>query len=189
VEAALENAILPVGSSAIKKNTHNNISIQSYLGAYWNTANANSAIQHAWSDRFGVTAPIGISWTPGFGSWRKRGSLSLFAEVFDIGAIVDYKLKTDSVVSSGGTTVPATSKTYSIQLGQIFSPGAYVVYGFFANLPLSLGFGGQYGPGLSKVTGDGGTVTANPSWRWNIFLAVDLPFFNILNDNRQKKAK
>jgi hypothetical protein len=47
------------------------------------------------------------------------------------------------------------------------------------NLPLSLGVGAQYGPGLSKIEAGDNTVVTNPSWRWNIFLAVDIPFFTL----------
>jgi hypothetical protein len=66
-------------------------------------------------------------------------------------------------------------------LGQIFSPGAYLVYGFFENIPLSIGIGAQYGTGLSKITSDNNSVINNPAWRDNIFLAVDMPFFTLKN--------
>ena len=182
VKAALENAVLPVGSSAVKKNTNCNIAIQAYLGGYLSTSNGNTSTTGSWSDKLGVTGPIGISWTPGFASWQKGGSLSLFAELFDIGAAIDYQLQRDT---TAGTNV--VSKSYSIKLGQIVSPGVFVVYGLFDNLPLSVGFGGQYGPGLSKIDAGGNATVVNPSWRWNAFLAVDLPLFNIVNKNRTVK--
>jgi hypothetical protein len=186
VKAALENAILPVGSSSIKKNTGFNVSIQSYLGAFGVTAKPTSSVSGTWSDKFGVTAPIGISVTPSFTSWQNAGSLSLFVPLFDIGAIVDYQLKKDSTVNSSGSSAGVVSKSYSVKLGQIVSPGVYLVYGFFGNVPLSLGFGAQYGPGLSKIDAGNNAVVTNPSWRWNFFLAVDLPFFNIVNKSRAK---
>lgn len=179
VKAALENVILPVGSSSIKKNTLCNVSVQTYLGAYLSTTNGSSSSVGAWSDKFGVTAPIGISFTPGFLSWKKAGSVSLFGALFDLGAIVDYKLKQDS--ASG-----PVSKDYKVKLGNIFSPGVYAVYGFPWDLPLSLGFGAQYGPGLSKIDGLGKTVIGNPAWRCNFFLAVDLTFFTLTNKTKDK---
>lgn len=181
VKAALENVILPVGSSSIKKITSCNVSVQSYLGAYWSTSNGSTSSQSAWSDKFGVTAPIGISFTPGFLSWQKGGSLSLFASLIDLGAIVDYKLKKDSTINNAGATTSVVSKNYSVKLGQIFSPGISLVYGFAWNLPLAVGFGGQYGPGLSKIDAGNNIVITNPSWRWNLFLAVDIPFFTLKN--------
>ena len=182
IKAALENTILPVGSSSIKKNTLCNISIQTYLGAYASISNMSSL--SAWSDRFGVLAPIGISWTPGITSLKKGGSVSLFGSLFDLSAIVDYKLKKDSVVSTTGTNTSVVSKEYSIKLGQIFSPGIYVVYGFPWNIPLAFGAGGQYGPGLSKIEAGTSPVLINPYWRWNLFLAVDMPFFTLKNRTR-----
>lgn len=184
VEAALENAVLPVGSSSVKKNTNSNLSLQAYLGAYLsNKENSFSS----WTSKFGVIAPIGLSYTPGFLSWKSGGSLSLFGSLIDLSAIVDYKLKKDSTVNANGTAnTNAVSKDYKIKLGQIFSPGVFVVYGFFGNLPLSLGVGGQYGPGLSKINVDNTTVLNNPSWRWSVFLAVDIPFFNLHNKMKSK---
>jgi hypothetical protein len=184
VKAALENVVLPVGSSTIKKNTSGwsgNIAIQSYLGAYGTIHSPASLVQSAWTDKFGVTAPIGIAWTPGCLSWRRGGSISVFASLFDIGAIVDYKLKKDSTINANGSKEQVVSKDYEIQLGQILSPGGFLVYGFPWNLPLSLGFGAQYGPGLSKIDAGGNTVITNPSVRWNLFLAVDIPVFNLKN--------
>jgi len=175
VSAALENAALPVGSSSIKKNTNFNISVQSYLGAYtavgpYDTKNS------AWQDRFGVLAPIGVSFSTGLG---KGGSISLFPTLFDLGAIVDYKLTADSVQGAGGVITQEIQKDYKIQLGQVVSPGAYLVYGMAWNIPLSVGFGGQYGPGLTKIDAGGNTNVVNPAWRWNVFVSVDIPFFNL----------
>jgi hypothetical protein len=192
VKAALENVILPVGSSTVKKNTAGwwgNISIQSYLGAYYTLHAENSSIQGTWTDKFGVTAPIGIAWTPGCLSWRRGGSLSVFASLFDLGAIVDYRLKKDSTIASDGSKEVVVSKEYEVQLGQILSPGGYIVYGFPWNLPLSFGLGAQYGPGLSKIEAGNNTVLTNPSVRWNAFLAVDIPLFNIKNKSNVKVSK
>ena len=189
VKAALENVILPVGSSTVKKNATGwgNISAQSYLGAYWNTSSSVSNSVGSWTDKFGVIAPIGISWTPGFLSLQRNGCFSLFFSAFDLGAIVDYKLKKDSTIASDGSKEEVISKDYKVQLGQILSPGAYIVYGFPWNLPLSLGFGAQYGPGLSKIDAGNKAVVANPSVRWNAFLAVDIPLFNIKNHVNSKQ--
>ena len=182
VQSVLENAILPVGSSSIKKNSDFNISIQSYLGAFGRIGSIKRETGNAWSDRFGVSAPIGISVTP-FG-WGKAGSLSVFASLLDLGAIVDYQLRKDSVPTSSGGNTEVLSKDYKIELGQIFSPGAYIVYGFPWNIPLSFGVGTQYGPGLSKIDSDNNTIINNPQWRFNVFLSVDITFFTIKNVSR-----
>ncbi|MBL0741979.1 hypothetical protein [Chryseolinea lacunae] len=183
VEQIIEAAVLPVGSSSIKKNSEWNLAVQSYLGAYYLTSNRTTDVERAWSDKFGVIAPIGIGMSYGL---RKGGSFTLFASLLDLGAIVDYKLKYDSVPKTPSSAADVkTSKSYEVKLGQIFSPGGYLIYGLPWNLPLSLGFGAQYGPGLSSIDESGNTVVDNPYWRWNAFLAVDIPLFNIYNKERR----
>lgn len=186
VKDILDNAILPVGSSSIKKNSTVNVAVQSYLGAYARMGELNYQTNSAWSDRLGVIAPVGISLST---SLKKGGSLSLFGSLFDIGAIVDYQLKKDSVITTNGSTEEVLVKDYKIELGQILSPGGYLVYGFHGNIPLSIGWGGQYGPGLSKINEDNTTIFNNPQWRWNVFLSVDIPFFNLANKTKSYKSK
>lgn len=176
VKNAIDAAALPVGSSAIKKNSWFNICIQGYLGAYFGIQQWSYNNTTAWSDPYGVIAPIGISISPpGFG---KVGVLSVFGSLFDLGAIVDYDLKTEISPIDSSITI---KKDYKIELGDLFSPGVYLVYGFPFNMPLSVGAGVQYGPGLGTITSGGGTVINNPKVRYNAFLAVDIPFFNIVN--------
>lgn len=179
VENVVENAALPVGSSSVKKNSLFTIQVQSYLGASFRIDNPRVTYNSPWTDRLGVAAPIGVGFNFGL---KKGGSVGLFVNLLDIGAIVDYQLKVDTTtVNSSGTPSTTIDKNYQVKLGQIFSPGFYAVYGFLHNLPIAVGIGAQYGPGLGKINSDGSEVVSNPSWRCNVFLAVDIPFFNILN--------
>lgn len=180
VEAALESVILPVGSSYVKKYSKFNFAVQSYLGARYSTGN-NKSVSGSWGDDFGVSAPIGLAVSWGF---KKAGAITLFAPLIDLGAIVDYKLDTETTTNPDGSTSTSGSKDYKIELGQIFSPGAYIVYGLPYNIPLSLGFGGQFGPGLSKISDAAVDVNNNPYWRWSVFLSVDIPLFNLRNTPR-----
>lgn len=171
VESVIESTVLPVGSSSVKKNSSFNFAVQSYLGVHYLTGAPKLPVQSAWGDNFGVSAPIGLSVSYGLKKW---GSVSFFGSLFDLGAIADYQLKTDSAAKT-------TTKDYQVKLGQIVSPGAFLVYGIGGNIPLSVGFGYQYGPGLGKINTDGTTVVNNPSGRWQIFLSVDIPLFNLVN--------
>ncbi len=184
VAVVLETSALPVGSSSIKKYSQFNVAVQSYLGVYWSrSTSTNVRTEKAWDNKFGAIGPIGISFSYGF---QKCGSLSLFTSLIDLGAIVDYKLNYDTVQTNTSTTVQV-SKDYKIELGQIFSPGAYIVYGLPWNLPLSLGFGGQYGPGLNSIDSKNNTVVDNPYWRWNAFLGVDIPLLNLYNKDKRRR--
>jgi hypothetical protein len=176
VKKAIETAALPAGSSSIKKGSSFDLCVQSYLGVYAGRL-GNKRIEKkypTWSNRFGFIAPIGVALSTNFGCATKWGAISVFGSMFDIGAIVDYDLKTD-------TSNATVKKDYKVQLGHLFSPGAYIAYGFLQNIPLTLGFGGQYGPGLGKIDAAGETVINNPSWRWNAFLAVDIPLLEVYN--------
>lgn len=166
-QLALETAALPVGSSAFKKCHIHNIAINAYLGANGGNWPKDKSNVHAWNDNFRLTAPIGIAWTPVIFK-NNAGSISVFASLFDVGAIVDYQLKKDS---TGGREI-----NQKIYLQNILSPGGYLVYGLPWNLPISIGVGGQYGPGLIKFGAD----LWNPSWKWNIFIGVDIPIFNVI---------
>ena len=185
VEAILDNAVLPVGSSSIKKNSCFNLAVQSYLGAFYRASDLKRANNNAWNSRFGVTAPIGIA--ASWGLKGKAGSFSLFGSLLDLGAIVDYQLKKDSVATPSGGSEEVIKKDYKVRLGQIFSPGAYAIYGFGGNIPVSFGVGAQYGPGLGKIENSGNLVENNPQWKFNIFLAVDIPFFNLVNTPKKYK--
>ncbi len=183
IKAALEAVILPVGSSTIKKHSNFNFNVQSYLGARLSFTDAkNEAVENTWNDKFALSAPIGLSISYGFNG--KGGSITLFVPLFDLGAVVDYKLK---YKEEGTPNEELESKDYTIKLGQIISPGAYLVYGLPFDIPLSLGFGGQYGPGLSKIDENNSTKVSNPYWKWNAFLSVDIPLFNFINNPKNKK--
>ena len=183
ISSILDNATLPVGSSSIKKNSRCNIAIQSYIGPFIQGGEIEN--NTAWSSRFGVTAPIGIAFSKGLN--HKCGSISLFLPLLDLGAIVDYQLKSETNTTPDGTDTTTVHKDYKVELGQIFSPGAYLVYGLPWRLPLSFGIGGQYGPGLGTIDDNNGPVINNPGWRWNAFLAVDIPLFNIVNKTKNSQ--
>lgn len=176
IKQAIRNSTLPVGSSSYKKYQQFTLSINSYLGAQLRLEQKNSP-KRTWDQNFGIIAPIGLALNHGLG---KGGSLSVFAPLLDVGAIAEFRLN-----DSG------TQLTESIKLGNLFSPGTYLVYGFPGNIPLAFGIGGQHGPGLYKVnTSPTGTANSygNPSWRWNIFLTVDMPLFN-LTPGKKLRAK
>jgi hypothetical protein len=178
VQLAIENAVLPAGSSSIKKKSEWNVAVQSYLGGFYQLKKASQE-NTSWNNEFGLHGPIGFSVSYGFKKW---GAISGFLSVFDLGAIIDYKLTQDSVITSNGASSgTVVKKAGKITLEQIVSPGVYLVYGFPWNLPISLGVGTQYGPGLSKISQGGVNVVNNPSWRPCVFLSVDIPLVNLYN--------
>lgn len=191
VKNILKAAALPAGGSSIKKNSVFNISLQSYVGLYYN-ANNDRNVSNAWNNEVGVIAPIGVSFNWGL---RKAGSIGVMASLFDLGAVVDYEIRRDTTTTMTTSTdenmqtIMVESETiqtetdYKVELGQIFSPGLYVLYGFAFNMPLTLGAGFQYGPGLTEIN-DANAVIGKPDWRLNLFLAFDIPIFTIINNSK-----
>ena len=173
VKAAIDAVALPVGSSSFKKYHLWNLNLNAYLGANYNFTHTTNAVNN-WDRAFNLAAPVGLNLS--FCSLRKGGSFSLFIPVIDVGAIVDYQLTATNQIEQ------------KIYLSNIWTIGAYIVYGFGANLPLALGFGAQYGPGLVKVGNDINQL----SWRVNAFLTFDIPIINLyhgVKKNLQKTRK
>jgi hypothetical protein len=182
VAALIESSALPAGSSSIKKSSKFNVSLQSYLGIYGRLGSSGNA-GTSWNNQYGLHGPVGISASIGL---QKAGSLSAFFSVFDLGAIIDYQLQTDSVPAANGAQTTEVTAESKIKLGQILSPGAFLVYGFPFNLPISFGIGTQYGPGLNKIESNGIVVANSPSWRPCMFLSVDIPLVTLFNSRKQR---
>lgn len=168
VEKAIESAALPAGSSSIKKNVIWNIALNAYVG-YYTGGRLNSNISDGWHNNRGVTAPIGITLSKSLGKIDNfnLGSFSAFTSLLNLGAIVDYRLNDDK-----------SAIKQEIRMENIFSPGGYLVYGLFGGLPLSVGYGYQYGPRIFKVSADELSLTDKPGWRKNFFFTIDIPIAN-----------
>jgi hypothetical protein len=185
-EAAIEAAVLPAGSSSIKKNSRWNISLNAYIGGYINNYTNNTDKIDGNNSRIGVTAPIGIAISKGLGSYRNGnscGSLSIYGTLIDVGAIAGYRLTNDS-----------TDLEQKVTINDIFAPGAYLVYGLslpfkgFPYIPLSVGYGWQYGSKLYQKRDDGTLeISSQSRWRKNWFVAIDIPLANFWTKHYKKK--
>jgi len=182
VENAIESAALPAGSSSIKKTTSWNIALNAYIGYYRGPGNGDNVNQ--WNYNRGITAPIGITLSKGlgyakmFGKPRNLGALSAYVTILNVGSIVDYRLSDDS-----------SSIKQEIKLENIISPGGYIIYGLPAPVPISVGYGAQYGPTLYKVTSDNINVADKPGWRSHWFIAIDIPLVNFWTKNYAKNVQ
>jgi hypothetical protein len=155
VENLLESTALPSGSSRIKKVTDFNIAVNAYVGGF-----SRSGVQGlGFTNRYGLTAPIGFTISHGFG---EVGSVSLFAGVFDIGNVIQYKLNNQGAYEQ------------NVNLAGIFSPSVHLALGFPWYLPITFGAGWQW---VSPVTNT--TNNIQLSSHFNLFLGVDIPLFNL----------
>ncbi|RPI16630.1 MAG: hypothetical protein EHM58_11400 [Ignavibacteriae bacterium] len=166
VENAIEAFALPPGSFTMKRKVSMNIGLNGYLGGFFGGGISNGTK----SRMYGMTAPIGVELSTGFGCF----SLGLFLPVMDIAASVSYSLIND------------TSQTRNdFSWNDIVSPGAYCTIGISRDFPFSLGFGVQYGPILSKFADN--ESAKKRIFRWSTFIALDIPLFNFYTKPKNHK--
>jgi hypothetical protein len=185
-EAAIEAAVLPAGSSSIKKNTAWNFSLNAYIGGYFGRSMNSTNEIDGNNAKAGVTAPVGFAVSKGFWYYKNGnpiGSISLYGTLIDVGAIAGYRLNDDS-----------TALDSKITLNDIFAPGGYVVYGlglpfkWASYVPLSVGYGWQYSAKLYQRKDDGKLAISDKSrWRSNWFIAIDIPLVNFYSRNYKKR--
>jgi hypothetical protein len=179
VQSAIEATVLPAGSSSIKKNSAFNISLNAYIGGYFGKSNTNATDFDGSNSKVGVTAPVGVAFSVGLGHFKNGasiGSLSLYGTLIDVGAIAGYRLNDDN-----------TALEQKITLGDIFTPGGYLVYGiglpFLSYVPLSVGYGWQYGSRLYNKEDGKISISNSSRWRSNWFVGIDIPLANFLTKN------
>lgn len=163
VAAAIEAVALPVGSSITKKYSSFSVALNAYTGLAFGK---ETLTENGEKTFFAVAAPVGFSFSTGF---RKGGSLSLYTPLLDVGAIAALRFDDDN-----------TEDLPDLDLRNIIAPGAYAVYGFGGDIPMAFGLGAQLGPNLRAINvNDNSAEIFDKGWRWGIFLAVDIPIFNL----------
>lgn len=168
VATAIEAFALPVGSSSTKKYSNFNMAVNAYVGGFYGTETLQTdTLSNRDNGVFGLSTPIGITASIGFG---KGGSLSIFGSLIDIGALTAFRFDDDE-----------TADLPKFNFGNILAPGAYVMYGFFGDLPISIGAGWQLGPNLREVNSSTLEISQTRASRVSIIFAVDIPLINLAN--------
>lgn len=169
IERIIERYALPPQSYRMKRHTPFSITLNSFSGiggGFENVLDAKGANQKAWGAIGGVTAPIGPSLNWGKIGKLEESSLSLFIPVIDIGAAFAYRW------SESATGFPA-----DLRWSQVFSPGAYLIWGL-PRMPISFAIGGQMTPKLRDITNNGVKLQSN-AVRFGINASIDIPFFKL----------
>ena len=170
VQQIIESIALPAGSASIKKRTKSNIALNAYLGLSGGLEFNGDLDEY--KPTFALSAPIGIAFSKGLytkkedNTYDERGSSTWFFPLVDLGAITTFRFGDDM-----------TEELPQIKLENIFAPGIYYVRGF-ANIPVSIGLGGQFGPQLRTVTAQNITLDSKASFSFRLFVAIDIPLLN-----------
>lgn len=102
----------------------------------------------------GIFAPIGLEFTTSLNGY----SLGILFSFLDIGNAINAEL-------NGNRDQPLT-------IAKLATPGAHLIFGF-KNYPIVIGSGFQFGQNISS------DINISREWRWNIFIAMDIPIFGI----------
>ena len=174
VEQALDAFALPTGSYTIKRKAKFNVSLNAYpgivIGSQFNKyKNQKNEVKYKGASSFGLTAPIGISFT------FKSGKINpnLFISVIDIAAPVRFRLDNNNETK----TLP------EFNFKNIFSPGIYIGLPL-GKSPFALQLGAQYGPELSFTTDIDQNAISNfnkETFSVNLGIVLDIPLFTIYN--------
>lgn len=178
-KAAIEAIALPSGSYTIKRESACNIAFNGYIGVFYGQERTDGVVDTGFNN-IALSAPVGITFSLGnIGkNCKNPWSLSLFVPIIDLGVIASYRLKTynTSTQNNDLETLP------TVNLKHIIAPGLFAEIGI-GGTPLSLGFGGQFGPRLRSLE-----TEANPPveigdtyFRLGLSLKVDIPLLNLYN--------
>lgn len=174
----LDRYAAPVGSYSVKRRSKFSLSLNAFPGLFmgWESPLNPSLLRGVSATSFvsGVTAPIGLSFNFGGLAKERNQSLSVFASVIDIGAVLCYRWSNDV----------AQGLPQSVEWAQVIAPGLNLVYGL-PNLPLALNAGFQLAPKLRKVTYETGNELKNTDfWRFNVGITTDITIFNFYSTGR-----
>ncbi len=163
VAAAIDAIALPPGSARLKKASPFSVSLNGYTGLAGGRERLELTKKEAFTGA--LSAPIGFAFNLG----RNKRSYSLYLPVIDVGALVAFRFK-DATASN----LP------ELDWSNLFSPGAYFVWGFHKKWPFVIGLGGQRGPNLRKIDNvNFPDIKTDSGWRLGGFFSVDIPVFNL----------
>lgn len=167
VEAALRAVTLPKGSSRIKRENRQNVSINAYVAPFAGVEQLDEAGSSATA---GLSVPIGVaySWK---GKQQDKGSFSLFGSLLDIGAVTAFRFDNKNI---SAFPEPLEFRNY-------IAPGLFFYWNHKSSTSLSLGL--QYGPQVRKITEN--DIESNAGgFRIMLNFGFDAPMFNLYTDPR-----
>ncbi|MEM1120052.1 MAG: hypothetical protein AAGJ18_06355 [Bacteroidota bacterium] len=172
VKAAIRAVAVPPGSSSVKRKTDLNVAFNAYFGLGVHGERLTNALipnNQKWGTTVGLSVPVGVSASLGaFGKNRNCG-LSLFVPILDVGGVTAFRISDDG----------STGDLPELTFGNLISPGGYLMINL-PKSPFSIGFGGQYGPQVRKIT-VGETELNSSAWKIGVTASIDVPIFNLFS--------
>lgn len=145
VQDIISRNALPVASYKLKRESEQSIMATAYVGVGLTYYHSDGEYLRA-----SISAPVGFEYTFNSRLFNNyQSSISLMATIFDVGNVIDYRLKDDN-------------EEEKFSLENIVSPGFIASVGFSHKLPLSLNVGYLFNPSRAIIS-----------------LNFDLPLFHI----------
>lgn len=183
VKEALEEAAAPTGSYMVKQTSTSSLTVSFFPGVAFGHEfpQANRDLVASGGDTLGyqsgnfvaATLPIGIEMAFGLRT-RVIGSIGIFAQVADLGAVLSYRL------NSPGDSVSVSS---DLTFENVLSPGLGVIL-HAAKIPIAFGGRVSYSPQLRTIS-DGNASYGLNMMQVSGFVAVDLTVFQIFASRRK----
>ena len=165
VKKAIAATAMPVGSSAMKRNSRFSVMLQAYVGGYGGAVYYKDSLnRYQTTAAYGIFAPVGFSLNAG--GKRNSGAVSFNFQLLDLGSLVNFYLK-----NGDNAVLP---NDYKVNLIDIFSPGFQLGY-LFPRTPLTAFIGGNYIPAFYKTAEN----TYKGGCRWQVGVAVDIPMYKL----------
>jgi hypothetical protein len=181
LSSAAEACFVPAAGVPDKQGAAFSVSLNSYFGVAASAETLSGGLAGTGAARTsahaGFAAPVGLAFNWGQVTHDHKssacdgffctGDWSLFVPVVDLGAVAAWRL--------GGGTSQVSDITWS----NIVAPGLYVVWGQKGS-PLTVLFGAQYGPELTKVsTGGGSTIERSALQFPCLEVTFDIPLITL----------
>ncbi|HCC52267.1 MAG TPA: hypothetical protein DEQ30_09605 [Porphyromonadaceae bacterium] len=176
VKQVIEASALPVGSSAMKRNSNWSVMLNAYIGGYYGYSapcckkdveiNDSTKIKLDALRSFGLYAPVGFSFNTGLCGQKDDGALSLTINILELGSLVNVYLR-----DGDNADLP---EDFKVRLIDIISPGAQLSY-LFPKTPFVVFIGTNYIPKLYPTVDN----SYKGGWRFQAGVAIDLPMYKI----------
>lgn len=166
--AALDNFADPVGSYRIKRDYPVSVSLNAYGGLYAAHEVIDGIDPSPYFNSYGFAGLVGFGLN--FGKFNKTGqssSFSIFLSAIDVGALTAWRLQDKGDV-----------QVASYEWRDVFSPGAYAIYGF-KNSPLCLALGIAQGPRIWQIKDGTGQVHNEKYTRASFSVLIDIPIIHL----------
>lgn len=193
VKEAFEDAAMKTGSYMVKQTSKFSATVTFLpgfaLGREYARMGGSSQVAPAFlqpATFTGMCLPIGMEFAVGTGS-RGIGAVGLYAQVADLGAVMNFRLKQTTVNDTvGADTLAVTDISPEIGFRQVLSPGLGVVC-HVAKAPIAFGARMSYAPLLRSLEVNGDPTLQASVWQVGGFVAVDVTVFQFFASRKKCK--